>query len=78
MCAEMSFGAEFKEKVTTPGPWKMGLGGFGETLPYFENKVTLDHTKKDKWGQPVLAIDAEFKDNEKKMRIDMMNDGAEI
>ncbi len=76
--AEMSFGAEFKEKVTTPGPWKMGLGGFGETLPYFENKVTLDHSKKDKWGQPVLAIDAEFKDNEKKMRIDMMNDGAEM
>lgn len=76
--AEMSFGAEFKEKVTTPGPWKMGLGGFGETLPYFENKVTLDHTKKDKWGQSVLAIDAEFKDNEKKMRIDMMNDGAEM
>lgn len=76
--AEMSFGVEFKEKVSTPGPWRMGLGGFGETLPYFENKVTLDHSKKDKWGQPVLAIDAEFKDNEKKMRTDMMNDAAEM
>lgn len=76
--AEMSFGEELKEKATLPGPWRMGLGGFGETLPYFENKVTLDRSKKDKWGQPVLSIDAEFKDNEKKMRLDMMNDGAEM
>ncbi len=76
--AELAFGADFKEKATLPGPWKMGLGGFAETLPYFENKVTLDKTKKDKWGQPVLSIDCEFKDNEKKMRIDMMNDAAEM
>ncbi|HEX8334990.1 MAG TPA: GMC family oxidoreductase, partial [Segetibacter sp.] len=76
--AEMSFGADFKDNASTPGPWRMGLGGFGETLPYFENKVTIDKSKKDKWGQPVLAIDAEFKDNEKKMRLDMMNDGAEM
>jgi choline dehydrogenase-like flavoprotein len=76
--AELAFGADFKEKATLPGPWKMGLGGFAETLPYFENKVTLDKTKKDKWGQSVLSIDCEFKDNEKKMRIDMMNDAAEM
>ncbi len=76
--AEMSFGADFKDKAATPGPWRMGLGGFGETLPYFENKVTLDKSRKDKWGQSVLAIDAEFKENEKKMRVDMMNDGAEM
>ncbi|MDF3076796.1 MAG: family oxidoreductase [Sphingobacteriaceae bacterium] len=76
--AEMAFGAEFKDEVTQPGPWKMGLGGFGETLPYFENKVTLDKSKKDKWGQPVLAIDCEFKDNERKMRVDMQNEAAEM
>lgn len=76
--AELSFGADLKEEITKPGPWKMGLGGFGETLPYFENKVSLDKTKKDKWGQYVLAIDCEFKDNEKKMRIDMQNDAAEM
>jgi len=56
----------------------MGLGGFGEALPYFENKVYIDKSKKDKWGQPVLAIDCEFKDNERKMRVDMMNDAAEM
>ncbi|MEO6916606.1 MAG: GMC family oxidoreductase [Chitinophagaceae bacterium] len=76
--AEMSFGVDFKEKASLPGSWRMGLGGFGETLPYFDNKVTLDKSKKDKWGQSVLSIDAEFKDNEKKMRVDMMNDAAEM
>ena len=56
----------------------MGLGGFGEALPYYENKVSIDKTKKDKWGQYVLAIDCEFKGNEEKMRVDMMNDAAEM
>ncbi len=76
--AEMGFGADFKDQMTVPGSWNMGLTGFGESLPYFENKVTIDHTKKDKWGQPVLAIDCEFKDNERKMRADMINDAAEM
>ncbi|QOR76770.1 MAG: GMC family oxidoreductase [Thermoflavifilum sp.] len=76
--AEMGFGADFKEEISRPGVWTMGLGGFGETLPYYENKVTLDYSKKDKWGLPVLNIDCEFRENEKKMRQDMMNDAAEM
>ena len=54
------------------------MGGFGECLPYYENKVELSKTRKDRWGLPLLEFDAEFKDNEKKMRIDMMNDAAEM
>ena len=56
----------------------MGITGFGETLPYHENKITLDKTKKDKWGLPILAIDCEIKENEIKMRKDMMEDGKEM
>ena len=56
----------------------MGLGAFGEALPHYENHVALDKTKKDKWGQSVLAIDYEFGENEMKMRVDMLNDAAEI
>jgi choline dehydrogenase-like flavoprotein len=76
--AEMGFGADFKEAMTKPGKWKMGLGGFGECLPYHENKVTLNKEVKDKWGQPTLTFDAEFKENEMKMRKDMANDAAEM
>ena len=76
--AEYAIGKEYKEALTEPGPWKMGIGGFGEILPYHENKVTLDKTKKDKWGLNVLAIDAEWRENERKMRIDMKNDAIEM
>jgi choline dehydrogenase-like flavoprotein len=76
--AELSIGAELKEALTEPGPWTIGMTAFGEILPYHENKITLDKTKKDKWGLPVLAIDCEIKENEKKMRIDMQNDAVEM
>jgi len=72
------FGAEFKESLTQPGPWTMSVTAFGECLPYYENKVTLSKEKTDKWGQPVLRFDAEFKENEMKMRKDMKNDAAEM
>ncbi len=75
---EYSIGANFKEALTEPGAWYFGMGGFGETLPYHDNKATLDKTKKDKWGLNVLAIDCELKENEKKMRKDMINDAKEI
>jgi choline dehydrogenase-like flavoprotein len=76
--AELSIGGDFKDALCEPGAWTMGITAFGETLPYHENKVSLDKTKKDKWGLNVLAIDAEIKDNELKMRKDMMEDGKEM
>ena len=76
--AEMNIGGEFKDALTEPGNWSMGINAFGETLPYHENKVTLAKNKKDKWGLPVLAIDAEIKENERKMRKDMMADAKEM
>jgi len=76
--AEMNIGGDLKDALSEPGSWRIGMGGFGETLPYHDNKVTLDKTKKDVWGLPVVAIDAVIRDNEKKMRIDMMQDAKEI
>lgn len=75
---ELTIGIGLKEALSEPGQWTMGIGGFGEILPYHENKVTLDKTKKDKWGLNVLAIDCELKENELKMRKDMMNDAVEM
>jgi glucoside 3-dehydrogenase (cytochrome c) catalytic subunit len=69
--AELSIGKGLKEELTEPGQWTIGVTGFGELLPYHENKVSLDKDKKDKWGLPVLSMDAELKENEKKMRKDM-------
>lgn len=78
MVAELSFGAELKQIATSPGKWSVGMGGFGEFLPYHENKVTLNTDKKDKYGLPTLTFDAEYKENELKMRKDMTGDAAEM
>jgi choline dehydrogenase-like flavoprotein len=76
--AEFSLGAEYKDALSEPGPWRIGITGFGEMLPYHDNKITIDKSKKDKWGLNVLAIDCEIKENENKMRVDMRNDAKEM
>ncbi len=76
--AEMTIGADLKDALCEPGHWHMGITAFGEMLPDHNNKISLDKNRKDKWGLPVLNFDVEIKDNEKKMRIDMMNDAAEM
>jgi choline dehydrogenase-like flavoprotein len=75
---DLTFGADMKNELTKPGEWTMGFSGFGETLPYHENRVYLHPTEKDKWGLPLQVFDAEFKENERKMRIDMVNDAMEM
>ena len=75
---EIAIGVDLKEALSEPGPWSMHIGGFGETLPYHENKVTLDKTRKDKWGLNILAMDIEYKENEVKMRKDMKDDAVEM
>ncbi len=69
--AEMSYGKELKEEILKPGKWQIGVTGFGEFLPYDDNRVTLSAMKKDKWGLPQLDFDVEFKENEKNMRKDI-------
>jgi choline dehydrogenase-like flavoprotein len=76
--AELSIGSELRSALCEPGAWTMGVGGFGETLPYHDNKVTLDKTRKDKWGLNIPAIDAVIRDNELKMRKDMQGDAIEM
>ena len=63
--------------MARPGDWRIGATGFGEMLPNPDNRVTLDPDRVDKWGLPVLAIDCEIGENERLMRVDMMNDMAE-
>ena len=76
--AEMNIGAEFKEALTEPGSWSIGATGFGEILPYHDNMISLNHEVKDKWGLPVLTMDAGLKENELKMRKDIVKDLVEM
>ena len=76
--AEYIMGAQLKDILSEPGSWRFGIGAFGEMLPYHDNHIKLDEKRKDKWGLPVLSIDCEIKENEKKMRKDMVNDAVEM
>jgi choline dehydrogenase-like flavoprotein len=76
--AELGVGAAFKDAMSTPGGWRMGATAFGEMLPRHDNRVSLDASRKDKWGLPVLSIDCAMGENERLMRRDMMNDMAEM
>ncbi len=73
-----SIGAEMKEAMLEPGPWQMNLYAFGECLPYQENRVTLNHDKKDKWDRPIIKVDCEFKENEKAMHEDIKITAEEL
>lgn len=77
--AEAEFGKTYKDALTDgPGDWNMNLLGFGECLPYHDNKITLNEEVLDKEGMPTLTMDAEWKDNEYKMKVDMMDMAAEM
>jgi len=71
------FGGEFKRSLLDPVV-SMGLAGFGECLPYYENYVELDPNVVDAFGIPVLHVNMVFRDNEKKMIPDMMESAAEM
>ena len=76
--SDLSIGAAFKDALAEPGPWQMSLYAFGECLPYADNRITLNHDKKDQWGRPIIAVDCEFKENEKNMHADIAITGKEI
>jgi choline dehydrogenase-like flavoprotein len=63
-------GGSFKDAISEAGKWSVGFTGFGECLPYADNRITLNKDVKDKWGRPTLNIDASFKENEKAMQKD--------
>jgi len=78
IAAELAAGPELKEALSVPGEWTIGMGAFGEMLPYHENTISLDPVRKDKWGLPVLAFDVSLRENELAMRKDMIADGMEM
>jgi choline dehydrogenase-like flavoprotein len=72
------FGEAMKREMHDPGQWSFWLGGWAECLPYHDNKITLDDTKTDPHGLPLIRIDAQFRENELAMRKDIQTCAAEI
>ncbi len=64
-------GAELKESLADPGAWRINFTGFGECLPYSDNRITLNTDLKDKWGRNTVSIDCKFRENEHSMQKDI-------
>jgi len=75
---EVGVGAKFKDDLMKPGKWSLSIMGYGEVLPYHENKMTLHSELKDKWGIPQVVFDAGFKNNEWEMRKKMKADAIDM
>jgi choline dehydrogenase-like flavoprotein len=71
-------GAELKSAATEPGSWGIGLTGFGECLPYSDNRITLNTDKKDKYGRNTITVDATFRENENAMQKDIAATAGEM
>jgi choline dehydrogenase-like flavoprotein len=73
-----AFGADLKADLIAPGPWRFGIGAWGECLPYHENRMYLSDKLRDKWGLPTVTFDCDWKTNELNMRKDMKSSAAEM
>ncbi len=76
--SEIGIGADLKQRLRTPGRWKLDLNGFGEMLPRADNRVTLHPTRTDKWGIPLVHIDCTHGPNELKIAARANQDAREM
>lgn len=53
--------------VPDGAPGTVGLMGFGEMLPYYDNRISLHPTRKDAWGVPIPRIRLAVTDNERNL-----------
>jgi len=75
---QTAFGADFKNSLRKPGPWRFTFYGYGECLPNHNNYVELDRQKVDAWGIPILKVHCAWSDNELALRKDMSISAAEM
>jgi choline dehydrogenase-like flavoprotein len=61
------FGADLKRAIKRQYPAWVEVHPFGEVLPYPHNRITVDESKTDRYGVPLLRIDYRIGENEKKM-----------
>ena len=54
-------------------PGQFWMSSFGEVLPRFENRVTLDGERTDAWGVPVARIECSYGENEERMAADQLD-----
>ena len=59
-------------------PWMVGSHMMGETIPKETNTVTLDKSKTDQWGIPLIHFNVSYDDNDHKMTKDYIDNTVEM
>lgn len=72
------FGASFKASARERYPALVSLHPFGEVLPRPENRVTVDESRTDRYGVPLMHVSVEYGANEQKMLAHMYDTCEEI
>jgi choline dehydrogenase-like flavoprotein len=67
---EAGIGADFKARMRSPGPWRMILVAFAESMPRAENRLSLNEARTDALGAPVLNVSMVHGENERKALAD--------
>jgi choline dehydrogenase-like flavoprotein len=76
--ATEGIGIALKAQLQAPGKWRISLGGRGEVLPNYENKISLDPQNRDEWGLPLVKVDFEYGANDLAMMEHMTKASEDI
>jgi choline dehydrogenase-like flavoprotein len=61
------FGLDFKKSVKRHYPAVIQLHPYGEVLPRATNRITVEGTPKDRYGLPIMRIEYDVGENERRM-----------
>jgi len=77
---QSGFGIDLKQRLDHPewGMWNVGSHIMGETIPKLSNMVSLDPSKKDEWGMPLLKVNIDYDDNDERMIRDFIGQMTEM
>ncbi|MBL1408650.1 FAD-dependent oxidoreductase [Sphingobacterium faecale] len=75
--SSLQVGPIFKDSLTEPGGWRIGMMMQGEVVPIFDNHVRLSR-EKDKYGLPKLITSVGYTQNDIAMMEDFFKSGQEM
>ena len=62
----------------TPGTWICSMSFFGEMMPRYENRLTIDRSNADAWGIPVAHIECTHSESDMRLLQQMREAGREL
>ena len=73
-------GEELKSALENPklGSWYVSSHMMGETIPKETNSIRLHDSRSDDWGMPLLEVDIDYDDNDRKMELDALEQLSEM